>query len=219
MEQNAEGEALNTADVVDLEHHENDEGHDHDHEGHDHDHEGHDHGDLDGDPHIWLDPTNLMSVADAVADQLAEIDPDHAERYHANAKDLTADLRKLDDEFTAGLQQCEREVIVVAHEAFGYLAERYGLDQVGIGGLDPDAEPSPERVAEVHDVVEAEGVTTIFYERLVSPKVAETIAGDLGVDTAVLDPIEGRTDETADQDYFDLMRANLEALRAANGCD
>lgn len=217
VEQNAEGAALNTADVVELEHHESDE----DDEQHDEDrdeHGDHDHGDLDGDPHIWLDPTNLVSIADAVAEHLAEIDPDHAERYRANADELAAELNQLDSEFAAGLEQCERDTIVVAHEAFGYLADRYGLHQVGIAGLDPDAEPSPERVAEIHEIVEAEDVTTIFYERLVSPKVAETVADDLGVETAVLDPIEGRTDETGDQDYLALMRANLEALRAANGC-
>lgn len=245
VEQNAEDRGLDTAELVTLldeheGHHEHGDDHaedEHTGEAHSDDehadeehgdehaddhaeegHEGHDHGDLDGDPHIWLDPANLEPIAETVADRLADLDPDNADAYRANADDLIADLHDLDEEFATGLGQCERQVFVVAHEAFGYLADKYNLEQVGISGIDPEAEPSPERLAAVHDVVQAEGVSTIFYERLVSPAVAETLAGDLGVEAAVLDPIEGLTDETADQDYFDLMRANLEALRTANGC-
>lgn len=182
------------------------------------DHEGHDHGDLDTDPHIWLDPANMVAIAEAVADRLAEIDPDNADAYAANADDLVGRLEALDQQYETGLAQCERTVFVTSHAAFGYLAHRYGLDQVGISGVDPDAEPSPQRLSEVHDVVADNGVTTIFYERLVSPKVAETLADDLGVEAAVLDPIEGLTDDTADQDYLSLMEANLAALQEANGC-
>jgi zinc transport system substrate-binding protein len=109
-------------------------------------------------------------------------------------------------------------VVVTTHEAFGYLAHRYGLEMVGISGLSPDAEPSPARLADVREVIADEGVTTVFYERLVSPTVAETLADDLGVVTAVLDPIEGLTDDTEGEDYFTLMRANLGALEEANGC-
>ncbi|RIQ21636.1 metal ABC transporter substrate-binding protein [Jiangella rhizosphaerae] len=232
VEQNAEDRAVDVAGLVELldepagehgdEHAEDehaDEGEEHtDEHAEEEGHEGHEHGDLAGDPHIWLDPTNLEPIADAVADRLAEADPDDADDYRANADALKADLETLDGEFETGLAQCTQRVFVVAHEAFGYLAHRYDLEQVGISGIDPEAEPSPERLAEVHDVVQAEGVTTIFYERLVSPDVAETLAADLGVQAAVLDPIEGLTDDTADQDYFSLMRANLEALRTANGC-
>ncbi|TDE01325.1 metal ABC transporter substrate-binding protein [Jiangella asiatica] len=228
VEQNADDRGLDTAELVPLLEETGDEHSEDEHSGehsedehsdeHSDEHEGHDHGDLAGDPHIWLDPTNLEPIAEAVADRLADLDPDNADVFHANADDLIADLTALDEEFAAGLAQCERAVFVVAHEAFGYLADRYGLEQVGISGIDPDAEPSPERLAEVHDAVEAEGVTTIFYERLVSPDVAETLADDLGVEAAVLDPIEGLTDDTADEDYLTLMRANLAALRTANGC-
>ncbi|SDU61066.1 metal ABC transporter substrate-binding protein [Jiangella alkaliphila] len=214
VEQNAEDRAVDVAGLVELLDNPEDE-----HEGEsEEEHEGHDHGDLAGDPHIWLDPTNLEPIADAVADRLAEADPDNADDYRDNAEALSADLETLDQEYEAGLAQCTQRVIVVAHEAFGYLAHRYDLEQVGISGIDPEAEPSPERLAEVHDVVQAEGVTTIFYERLVSPDVAETLASDLGIEAAVLDPIEGLTDDTADQDYFSLMRANLETLRTANEC-
>ncbi|PSL06952.1 zinc transport system substrate-binding protein [Haloactinopolyspora alba] len=237
VEQNAQDEALDVGTLVDFadhgdgghedESHAEHEGETHEdeshaeHEGETHEgesHEGHDHENLEGDPHIWLDPTIMVTITESVADQLAETDPDNAQTYRSNADALTEQLRTLDQDFTTGLADCKQDMIVVAHEAFGYLADRYGLRQVGIGGLDPEAEPSPERLAEVHDVVRAEGVTTIFYERLVSPDVAETLADDLGVEAAVLDPIEGRTDDTADQDYLELMRANLEALRTANQC-
>ena len=215
VEQNAEETALDAGELVDLL---PESGEEHADEPAGDGHEGHDHGDLEGDPHIWLDPANMVAITEAVAGRLAEIDPDHADDFQANADALVADLEAVDAEYEGGLAQCERSVFVTSHAAFGYLAHRYGLEQVGISGIDPDAEPSPERLAEVHDVVAHEGVTTIFYERLVSPKVAETLASDLGVEAAVLDPIEGLTDDTADQDYLALMRANLAALAEANGC-
>ncbi|MBO3086858.1 metal ABC transporter substrate-binding protein [Cellulomonas dongxiuzhuiae] len=172
-----------------------------------------DHG---ADPHFWLDPTRLAAVADDVATALSEIDPDGADVYRANADALTARLTALDEAYTAGLATCERRVVVTSHEAFGYLADRYDLELVGISGVDPETEPSPARLREVGDVVRDEGVTTIFFETLVSPKVAQTLAADLGVEAAVLDPIEGLSDDT--QDYFSIAEANLEALRVALSC-
>ncbi len=176
--------------------------------------EGHDHGSLD--PHFWLDPSRLPAVADAVADQLAEIDPDNADDYRAGAAAFTDEMTELDTRYADGLATCERRSIVTTHEAFGYLAERYDLEQVGIAGIDPEGEPSPARLAEVGTLVEDEGVTTIFFETLASPKVAQTLADELGVKTAVLDPLEGLVDDT--QDYVSVAGANLEALRTALSC-
>ena len=212
VEQNADDHSLDVAETVDLLPATEEESHE------DEDGDRDDHGDLEGDPHVWLDPANLAAIAQTVADELAEIVPDRADALQDRADELVAELNALDEEFESGLAQCERRVFVTSHEAFGYLADRYDLEQVGISGLSPDAEPSPARLAEVQEVVQAEGVTTIFYETLVSPKVAETMAEDLDLATAVLDPIEGLTDETADEDYVTLMRANLDALRKANGC-
>jgi zinc transport system substrate-binding protein len=195
--------------------HDDDDDHAHDDDEAD---DGHDHGDLDGDPHVWLDPTNMAVITEAVADRLGELLPDQAEQFHDRAHALEEELAELDTEYRDGLASCERRVFVTSHAAFGYLAQRYDLEMVGIAGIDPDAEPSPARLAEVQHVVQDEGITTIFYERLVSPAVAQSLADDLGVSAAVLDPIEGLTDETADEDYFSLMRANLDALREANGC-
>ncbi|NHT17708.1 metal ABC transporter substrate-binding protein [Cellulomonas sp. IC4_254] len=176
--------------------------------------DGHEHGTLD--PHFWLDPTRLPAVADDVAAQLAEIDPDHADEFQANAEAFAQQMADLDAEYETGLASCESRTIVTTHEAFSYLAERYDLEQVGISGVDPEGEPSPARLAEVGKVVQEEGVSTIFFETLASPKVAETLADELGVDTAVLDPLEGLTDDT--QDYVSVAQANLETLRTALSC-
>ncbi|VEI51651.1 metal ABC transporter substrate-binding protein [Kocuria rosea] len=168
------------------------------------------------DPHFWLDPDRLAAVATEVSHELAEVDPDNAAAYESNAEELATELVALDEEFTEGLATCERDTIVVSHEAYGYLADKYDLEQVAIAGLDPDTEPSPARLAEIGEVVEAEGVTTVFSESLVNPKVAETLAAEHGIETAVLDPVENQSDESAD--YQQVMRNNLEALRTALDC-
>lgn len=174
--------------------------------------------DLDGDPHVWLDPSNMAVIGDTIADELAEVHQEAADAYHDRANEFAGELAALDEEYTTGLADCARTTFVTSHAAFGYLAEKYGLEMVGIAGIDPEIEPSPSRMAEVQEIVRDEGITTIFYERLVSPAVAESLASDVGVTTAVLDPIESLTDETAGEDYFTLMRANLDALKEANGC-
>jgi zinc transport system substrate-binding protein len=186
--------------------------HDHEDEGED---EAHDHGDTD--PHFWQDPLLMADLGDAVAEQLADVDPDHADAYRANAADLRVDLEALDAAYVAGLAECERHTVVVAHDAFGYLS-RYGLEFEAIAGLSPGAEPTPADLAHLQDVIDEAGVTTVFYESLVSPAIAEQLAQDTGATVAVLDPIEGLTDETADEDYVSLMKQNLAALEEANGC-
>lgn len=168
------------------------------------------------DPHFWLDPLRLATAANAVADELGEADPDNAAAYKANAEALAGKLTALDSDLTEGLGTCENRTIVVSHEAYGYLANKYELEQVGIAGLEPDTEPSPARLAEIGEVVRNEGVTTIFTESLVNPKVAETLAEDLKIGTAVLDPLEGQAD--GDADYEQVMRQNLQALRGALSC-
>jgi len=172
------------------------------------------------DPHVWLDPARFEEIVRAVTDGLAKADPANEATYAANAQAYVAQIAALDQEFRAGLSDCERTTIVTSHEAFGYLADAYGLTQVGILGLSPEAEPDPRRLAELRDLVEREGVTTIFAEELVSPKVAETLASEAGVQVAVLNPIESLTDaqERAGEDYLSLMRENLDTLRRALDC-
>lgn len=197
---------------ADLSDHADDDGHDHEHGEHD----GHDHGELD--PHFWLDPIRLARVSDAIAAELAEVAPELADSLETNLAAGTADLAALDDEFSTGLAECERREIFVSHAAFGYLAERYDLEQVSVAGLSPEAEPSPSRIAEVQDLAREHGATTIFFESRASDAVAASIASDLGLRTDVLDPLESLGADSAGEDYPSVMRANLEAIRTANGC-
>jgi zinc transport system substrate-binding protein len=168
------------------------------------------------DPHVWLDPTRLAAIGDKVAERLGRADAAHAADFTARAAALRAELTALDGEYRKGLANCARRELVTSHTAFGYLANRYELTQIGITGIDPETEPSPQRLAAVAAEAREHGTTTIFFETLVSPKVAETIAEEVGAQTAVLDPIEGLTDDSAD--YFSVMRANLTALKLGLEC-
>jgi zinc transport system substrate-binding protein len=166
------------------------------------------------DPHIWLDPLRFGYVARRIADALGT--------QEARSR-LTAFERRvaaLGREYERGLAECERRELVTSHDAFGYLAERYGLTEVPILGLSPEAEPSPGALQEAIERVRESGATTVFTESLVSPELAETVARETGAETAVLNPIEGLTEGEQEQgeDYFSLMRENLEALRRGLGC-
>lgn len=178
----------------------------------DHDH----HHDMSMDPHFWLDPARMANAATLVGDKLAEADPTNAETYKANAKALNEELTSLGDNLVAKTSTCQIKTFVTAHTAFGYLADRTGLTQVGISGLDPESSPSPARLAEIGKIAKDQGVTTIFTEALIDPKVAQTLADDLGISTAVLDPIESQTDSS--KDYAAVMNDNIDALTKANNC-
>jgi zinc transport system substrate-binding protein len=167
------------------------------------------------DPHVWLDPERLIVVANAVAAKLSEVDPDNAQTYASNAELFVEQLTELDGKFVSGLASCERDLIVTAHAAFGYLADAYGLNQEAIAGISPESEPTPKRLNEIGKEAKADGTTTIFFETLASPKVAQTLADDLNIEAAVLDPIEGISEG---QTYFSIMESNLEALRKALSC-
>ena len=189
-----------------------DDGHDHGSEGADE----HDHGSTD--PHQWLDPKNMVAITQGVQQQLAQVDQADAQTYQDNAEAAVKELETLDGDFRTGLENCERQEFITSHAAFSYLAKEYGLTQIGIAGLSPDEEPSPARVADVQKLAKQHGVTTIFYETLVSPAQAKSIAGDLGLRTDVLDPLEGITEQSRGNDYIAVQRANLAALKTANGC-
>ena len=165
-----------------------------------------------GDPHVWLDPIRYARIVERIGGALGG---------RSAAQKLVARLVDLDAEYRMGLADCERHEIVTSHEAFAYLAERYGLEQMPITGLSPEAEPQPADLARVVDLVEARGVTTIYYETLVSPRIADTVARETGAATAVLDPIEGLTpaEIARGDDYFTRMRANLRALEEGLGCN
>jgi len=189
-------------------------------EAHDHAEDGEEeHADEEAvDPHFWLDPTRLAAVGDALADRLADLDPDNAATYEENATALRGDLEALDQEMETALATCSVSTLVTSHDAFGYLGDRYGLDVVGISGLSPSQEPDPAQLAEIATLVRDRGVTTVYTETLVDPAVAETVAEEAGARTAVLDPIEGLTDESEGEDYLQVMRANLATLQEGQSC-
>ncbi|MGY0067208.1 metal ABC transporter substrate-binding protein [Streptomyces sp. QTS137] len=180
-------------------------------EGHSHETEGGE------DPHVWLDPVKYAELAEGVGKAFEKADPDHAADYRKNTEALVGKLNELDTTFETGLENRESDVFITTHSAFGYLAERYGLTQEAINGLSPEAEPSAARVKELSETAKADGVTTVFYETLVSDDTAKTVAGDAGLKTDVLDPLEGITDTSRGDDYFEVMESNLKALRTALG--
>jgi len=161
------------------------------------------------DPHVWLDPLLFARIGTKIGAALRR-----------PSSGFVADMRKLDQTYRDGLRDCKRREIVTSHAAFGYLAARYGLEQVAITGLAPESEPSPQQLAHVVEVVRRTHATTVFFETLVSPRLAETVAREVGARTAVLDPIEGLTpdEQKRGDDYLTLMRRNLVALRKALAC-
>jgi zinc transport system substrate-binding protein len=163
------------------------------------------------DPHVWLDPSRFAEMVTEMGRELGREDA---------AADVAEKLHALDDEIRAGLETCERHEIVTSHTAFGYLAERYDLVQIGLTGLSPEGEPSPGELVGLVDEIEETGATTVFFETLVSPRLAQTVARESGAQTAVLNPLEGLTDAELDagEDYVSVMRENLAALRKALGC-
>jgi zinc transport system substrate-binding protein len=163
------------------------------------------------DPHVWLDPVRFAEVVERIGAEL---------RDEAAAGQLVSRLRALDADFRTGLADCERSELVTAHDAFGYFGERYGLEVIPITGISPEVEPSPQDLAEISDLVAERGVTTVFVEPLLSPEIGETVAREAGAETAVLNPLEGLTEEELEhgEDYFTVMRANLDALREGLGC-
>jgi zinc transport system substrate-binding protein len=172
------------------------------------------------DPHVWLDPDLMKDVVTRTRKVLEGIDGRHAATFADNARAYLAELDELDAAFRAGLAHCRSRAIVTSHAAFGYLAQRYGLEQQAISGLSPDSEPAPERLEELANLVRTTGVSTVFTETLASPRTAEALAREARVQTAVLNPIEGLTpaELAAGKSYASIMRENLAALRSALGC-
>ncbi|MEU2389834.1 metal ABC transporter substrate-binding protein [Streptomyces sp. NPDC007369] len=197
--------------------HADEHGHGHD-EGHDNGQDdGHGHGEAGSDPHIWLDPAKYAEVAKGVGAALEKADPGHAADYKKNTDELVAKLAALDTEFKEGLKNTGSRTFITTHTAFGHLAGRYGLDQEGISGVDPESEPSPARMKELQELAKKENVSTVFFETLASDKTAKSLAADTGLKTDVLDPLEGITDRSQGADYFEVMRSNLKNLQKALG--
>lgn len=170
------------------------------------------------DPHVWLDPANMVKITDAIVARMSAVDKPNAETYAKNGAAFTQKLNALDQSFRTGLKTCRTRTIVTSHAAFAYLADAYGLEQVPITGLDPSNEPSAAQLGDITKLVDGDGITTVFTEELVSPKIADTIADETGARTATLSPIEGLSDATGNETYLTLMQQNLAAIKKANGC-
>ena len=201
-----------TAQASEAEHDEHKDEHGHDGHGHAEGGEGHD-GDLD--PHFWLDPDRMIKVAEALEASFAKIDPANANDYKAGLDKLKTALTGLDNQYKQGLSTCQHKTFITTHAAFGYMADRYGLTQASISGIDPDAEPSPAEMANIKAVVEKTGVKTIFTEELVSDAPAKAIAAETNAKTSVLSPLESKPERG---DYTDAMSSNLERLKSALVC-
>ncbi|MGP3947550.1 metal ABC transporter substrate-binding protein [Streptomyces sp. 7N604] len=173
--------------------------------------------DAGGDVHVWLDPVKYAEIAEGVGKALEKADPDHADDYKKNTEALVGKLDGLNKEYEDGLKSRSTDTFITTHSAFGYLAERYGLDQEAIVGLDPESEPNPARMKELHEIAKKDKVTTVFFETIASPRTAETLAGDTGLKTGVLDPLEGINDKSQGDDYLEVMQANLKNLQKALG--
>ncbi|TLQ46003.1 metal ABC transporter substrate-binding protein [Streptomyces marianii] len=202
---------VDAATLTGLEDHGTEVGHGDGHEGGEHE------GGVGADPHVWLDPVKYAEVAEGVGDSLAKADPAHAADYRKNTETLVGKLKALDAKFADGLKNSTTKTFITTHSAFGYLAERYGLDQHGIAGIDPESEPSPARIKELQSVAKQEKVSTVFFETLASDRTAKTLAKDTGLRTDVLDPLEGITDRSKGDDYLSVMESNLAALQKALG--
>ena len=169
------------------------------------------------DPHVWLNPLNAKTEMENIKNALVEADPDNKDYYEQNYETYAEKFDQLDQEYKDGLSDTKSKDLITSHEAFGYLCQEYGLNQVGVEGLSPDSEPDASRMDEIIKFAKENNVKTIFFEELVSPKVSETIADEIGAKTAVLNPIEGLTDDeiSAGEDYFSVMETNLKTLEDA----
>lgn len=172
------------------------------------------------DPHFWLDPVIAIEEVTIIRDALIKADPKNEKTYTENARQYITELETLNKKFKTGLANCEKNEIITSHSAFGYMADRYGFEQIGIAGISSQEEPSMKRLAELAELAKEKEIKYIFFETLVSPKLAETLAGEVGAETLVLNTVSGLTQEDIDsnKNYVKLMNENLQNLRIALEC-
>lgn len=172
---------------------------------------------IQGDSHIWLDPVSMIDVAEGVSEKLSKINPEWSDYYEANTAEFVNELRDVDREYSKTLSRCESRVLLTTHEAFGYMAKRYGLDQIGVTGVDPEAEPSPARIRELQKIVEEEEIKTLFYEKLSSDHQVKELSKTLGVTPLPLDTMEVEVENSAKP--LKIYRSNLNSLREGLDCE
>lgn len=206
--------------------HEAEENHDHNHEAaennhnheaheEDHEHEGHHHGPMD--PHVWTSPKNAKIEMENIKNAFCELDKENADYYESNYEKYAKMLDELDAKYKGKLAALPNKTIVVSHEAYGYLCKDYGLNQLGIKGVNAETEPDAKKMAEIISYIKENNITTVFTEELIDPKVSKIIAEETGCEVKVLSPIEGLSEEQIknNEDYFSIMEENLENLVGA----
>ncbi|MDA1257320.1 MAG: zinc ABC transporter substrate-binding protein [Chloroflexi bacterium] len=178
-------------------------------------------GDGDLDPHIWLDPVLAITQVSAIRDGLIEVDPDGAALYRTNSDTLVAELEALDARFVTAFRTCSQDTFVTSHDSFNYLAARYGLTAVGIGGINPGAEPSPRALARLTDAITEAGISYVLVSPIDTEQLSDTVARESGVEILLLHALQNLTADERDseEDYFSLMDVNLESLATALECD
>ncbi|WP_404429055.1 metal ABC transporter solute-binding protein, Zn/Mn family [Sutcliffiella horikoshii] len=199
----------------DHEHEEEAHEEEHDHEHEEEGHEGHDH--ADGDPHVWLDPTLSITLAENVKNALVELKPESKEDFEANFETLKADLEKLDTEFKETVDSAKTNKILVSHAAYGYWENRYGLEQISVTGLSPTQEPSQKQLTEIINTAKENEIQYVIFDQNISGKIAEVVKNEIKAEALVLHNLEAATEEDVknEEDYFSLMRQNLETLKKA----
>lgn len=188
--------------------------------GNDKNSEEHDEDHFEYDPHLWLDPTIAAKEVEYIRDVLIKKDPEHTEAYSKNTEKYLAELSALDKEFKNGVSSCKLKTFITSHRAFGYLAKQYGLQQIAIAGISPEEEPTARQLAELSKLAKENDIKVVFFETLVSPDLAKTLAEEIGAESMVLNPIEGLTKEEINDgaNYVSIMKENLNNLKAALQC-
>lgn len=173
------------------------------------------------DPHVWLDPLRAKQIAEMIKEELIKVDEDGKDVYEKNFNELASEFDALHSEYETALNNPSQKEVIVSHAAFGYLTNRYGLDQIAISGLTPSDEPSPKELLEIINFAKENKVKYIMFETLVSPKVAETVQDKIGAKALTLNPLEGLTKKEIEEgkNYFSVMRENLESLKMATGSE
>jgi len=172
------------------------------------------------DPHIWLSPFLAIKQTELISKALIDIDPENRQFYEKNQKKLAENISQLNNKYEKELKNCEHNIIITSHTAFGYLAKDYGLKQIALSGISPEEEPTAKQLAQISDLVKKEGIDYVFFETLVSPKLSNTIANEAGIRTLVLNPAGGISEQEIKQgkDYMSIMNDNLNNLKTALKC-
>ena len=193
------------------------ESHSHEEETHGHEEETHNHDQGDFDPHVWIDPILSIQLAEQIKDELAAVLPEEKETFEENFQQVKADLESLDQEFKHVFETAKTNKIIVSHGAYGYWESRYGLEQISVSGISSTQEPSQQQLEEIIEIAEQENIQYIIFEPNISTTLAEVVQKAIGAKVLYLSDASVLTDEDKknNEDYFSIMKKNLETLKTA----